>query len=544
MREYSLDRSKLSNRCIRDISKTPPDETVNQLLASLSGAVRLNPTFNHYSNLWNFDWRNLGQDNNWWWKVQQLPSLEWSSYDLSKLESKHLPSIVELNGQVINDWSQNCMENKTIVPYAWNDLATAFRAKNLYLWGSWLIANNESPEQIKILKGLLVTHVEWLVQEKNWSKGTNHGLFQSKVLLEISQGWPTVFGRNIPLALTRLEHEIKQQFTEEGVHVENSPGYHKPMVSRLQEIKSSLDEVGLRLTNIEFSSIIDGASKFSKQITLPSGKLPLIGDTQNRSGSESQNVSKSYGKFLWPKSGWFITRAKLNTKINQGKSDFHLIFKNQHLSHYHRHDDDLSVHIAIGDQTFIGDSGLLSYSERSASRQYIRSALAHSTLHPIGVEPKRRPSAGKENWLSSDNELRSVSAGTSNYQGFSLARTLVTEENGVLREIKDEIHNQTDKATQVMTAFIVPAGMKITHSSSGVSVGNNDYVLSITVSPSSKLKPDVIRVIRGIEGHPHAILSETYGIEEPCQRIELISKLSGGSTGATTLMIRIFPAYV
>ena len=60
-----------------------------------------------------------------------------------------------------------------------------------------------------------------------------------------------------------------------------------------------------------------------------------------------------------------------------------------HFSNYHRHDDDLSIHLYVDGEVIFGDGGLGFYQEKDPKRIFVRSPKAHSTTYPVGVDAVR-----------------------------------------------------------------------------------------------------------------------------------------------------------
>lgn len=324
-------------------------------------------------NLRNFDWNEFGKDRSWWWQIQALPFLTWfiSSYDLQTPEERETYYSYCLD--CLNNWQTNSMSNKAS-PLAWHDHAAAFRVRNIVNWAIFtshagLIPSDESAR--KNILNLIEKHLKWLAESSNYSKHTNHGFDQSLIMYTIAMYFGENYPKYIELGQRRLIDELDFAFTEQGVHKENSPGYQKFMLSRLNNLLS-LSDLGDKKISTRAEEFTDKATAFLKAITMPNDLLPMIGDTRWDDRSESEVLSEHLIIHDYSASGYLIAKGKDSTS-----KDFYLVFKNCHDSNYHRHDDDLSIIFYYDGKLVFGDGGLLSHNEKDEKRIFVRSPLAH-----------------------------------------------------------------------------------------------------------------------------------------------------------------------
>ena len=326
-------------------------------------------------NFMKFDWLSSNGLNTFWWRIQQLPFLYF--YLTDPLKNTDIFNYVKAS---FIHWIELNKSNNT--RFLWHDHAAALRFDNIVLWISFIIITDKQnlilDIQDEIFESILA-HIQFLLDDKNYSKNTNHGFDQSFSLYKfclMQQNTDEI----IPLlniAKQRLKSEIEFAFTEEGVHKENSPGYHSYMLNQISKLE------GLKtLSKYNYLSgvdkIIPYAQKFLNAITLPNGKLPLIGDT---------SVKHTPGKYLFShknlsiydycNSGYFII-----TGVTYDKKNFHIVVKSGFESQYHRHDDDLSIHLYVNGEILLGDAGFHSYIEDHPCRLFVRSPLAHNTVYP------------------------------------------------------------------------------------------------------------------------------------------------------------------
>src|SRR5690606_16367267 len=123
---------------------------------------------------------------------------------------------------------------------------------------------------------------------------TNHGFDQSDILLRTCLIFPDC--NELKAARTvsreRLLDEISFAFTDQGVHKENSPGYHQYMMARLKSL-SAYKELGDDELAATGEIVLENAKRFLKAITLPDGTLPIIGDTRGGEKANPDNLPSS-----------------------------------------------------------------------------------------------------------------------------------------------------------------------------------------------------------------------------------------------------------
>lgn len=324
----------------------------------------------------NFNWSGIDRDRNWWWQAHAFPFLNWyiDSYSLQNKEERS--KYFSLCIAAIDNWNMKIKKYES--PLAWHDHGTAFRIRNIVNWitfcymqGIEVISLSDSIN----LSNLIIEHIDWLSDIKNYSQYTNHGFDQAMILLTVSIMFDTdELELQRFVSRQRLEEEIKFAFTDEGVHKENSPGYQKFMLGRLKQLRT-LKPLGEQIIPNLAESYIEKAEEFLKVITLPDGYLPMIGDTKGfEVGLPYENISEEkHEVFDYSKSGYIVVRGEDGI----GK-DFFILLKNTHESNYHRHDDDMMIYLFYENKVIFGDGGLYNHQENDPKRKNIRSFLSHS----------------------------------------------------------------------------------------------------------------------------------------------------------------------
>lgn len=341
-----------------------------------------------------FDWQHEDRDRNWWWQLQALPFLNWFCSSFQLQDKAERSRNYELCRDGVLRWIEQASTNDQS-PLAWHDHASAFRVRNLANWLLFCHIHGlglDKDLKAEPLADLILRHLDWLQQEENFSRHTNHGFDQSMIALKISLMFAgDKFDAYRNLNRKRLTEEVSFAFTEQGVHKENSPGYQKMMLIRIRQI-AAFSYFGEREISAMGQRYIESAENFLSAVTLPDGNLPLIGDTRGGDAGISYAKRRGIDLLNYSESGYVIIRGHVFDR------EFHLIFKNSHISHYHRHDDDLSVHLYFDGHTLLGDGGLGSHNEADPKRILLRSSLAHNVPYMPDHQPIRTVS-GLNGWL-------------------------------------------------------------------------------------------------------------------------------------------------
>src|SRR5690606_37848077 len=112
--------------------------------------------------------------------------------------------------------------------FARNDHAVAAQAENLVFLLAHLHLHGLREEAHQEVAAAIHGHADLLATEEFYSRHTNHGIEQARALAVIADLFPDDprSPARMALAVDRLVDELDFAFTREGVHVENSPGYH------------------------------------------------------------------------------------------------------------------------------------------------------------------------------------------------------------------------------------------------------------------------------------------------------------------------------
>lgn len=407
------------------------------------------------------------EDRNWQWRWHQWEfALDLLHAWNQDGETKWLYHLLDW----IDSWIDSNLDNPPRKEMAWHDHVTALRLRNMLLtWEACIDAGILDEVRGASLLRAMTYHARLLCEEWFFMRHTNHGYDQMMVLYEFSVAIPELSESQScrTLALERLVAEIEFCFTKDGVHIENSPGYHQMMLTRLIRFPTTLAAYGEVMKDGEYDEIIERGMDFLAWITRPDGKLPTIGDTGSvqldrllanapteieslpllfvsSDGEEGEGPESMFR--IFPESGWAIFRDGWS-RGDELTQALHLVLKSGFLSIFHRQDDDLHITLFAYGSEWLLDGGLFNHNENDPRRIHLRSPRAHNIPVLEGIQPHRDPARGRAETglVALDGNRSGVIAHTGMYPGFRVERTL--EMTGVRSlRIVDTIELVNEKA--------------------------------------------------------------------------------------------------
>ncbi len=460
-----------------------------------------------------FDWQSQERDRNWWWQLQALPFLNWYANSFSLHSESERTRYFSLCLDAIHNWMNQAKQNE-VSPLVWHDHAAAFRVRNLTNWlifchSVGLPLNKDfRAEQIG---SLIIEHLDWLNEDKHYSKYTNHGFDQSMIALTIASMFSSDnFETYRKLNRERLKGEVIFAFTNEGVHKENSPGYQKMMLGRLKQLRT-LAPLGEEEISQMGERYIERATAFLRAVTLPNGYLPMIGDTRGGDEGLPYKQKDRVDVLDFSASGYIIIRGIDNQNIN-----FFILFKSAHASNYHRHDDDMMAYIYYNNKVVLGDGGLFNHQEKDTKRKLLRSHLSHSVpyLNAEAVRDARKVSISPSITRCSDLKFKMESM----MFGVLLRREVeVLTLPNLSVSISDQIVD--DSMEKVWSNFFFETPMPILIDRGCAKVYYDDFVLNINYNNSASIK--YLKCIDDIDVVNNVYVSEKYGEIKPAMRLAL-----------------------
>lgn len=349
-----------------------------------------------FIDLWEQDPFN---NRSWQWRLHWFEFLQQliAYYDSSKNDD-----VLDISQGIISSWFEKYLDKTSTFEFIWHDHAVALRAETLLIYYcylkencmAWCIRNDD---YLKTIEKYLLSVKSKLAEDDFYSIHTNHGLEQARVLLLLS----IYFGdqNNQKIAIDRISSELEYSFTSEGVHKENSPGYHQFVLKVFLGIISKFPDYILGDLKEKFDTVGSKALEFLAHILRPDGNLPILGDTELIKASDSYakyfKDTSAYQDFLYSsslgqkgskpketfkvyeKSGYAIYRNFWGEKDNFDQSA-QLILKAGCLSRYHHQQDEGQILLYAYGEDWLIDSGLYNYIASDNIRKYMRSRRAHN----------------------------------------------------------------------------------------------------------------------------------------------------------------------
>lgn len=418
------------------------------------------------------DWESNPYNNrSWQWSLNCFSFIsDVIAFDLKKPSYRCITFIKS----IISDWFNKYIDANIQggFEFTWHDQATALRAEQVALVLHYLInhrakwAEKKRDFTTECLM-LLKRHGELLSKEDFYSRHTNHGLTQARVLLLLSSIFNhTEYGQRWRLtAVERLQSELDFAFTEEGVHVENSPGYHYFVFKIFLETIWDNPELRTSKMGERFREIEKKALVYLTFIIQPDGRLPIIGDTEAIRISdifkkyyhdtiEYHNFLYSFssgkkgicpkGNFkCYPKSGYFIYRDQWSDPEGFNK-DFQLVFKAGSLSAYHKHRDEGSIVFFKNGESWLVDSGMFNYNYDHPIRKYVTSRIAHNVVHVQKSKYSGGNIGNGHNWklfeCIEDDSAFIVGSELRVYENIMIERRITIEKNNSSFKVVDNIN--------------------------------------------------------------------------------------------------------
>lgn len=292
------------------------------------------------------------------------------------------------------------------VAFAWYDMAVGLRAYRLgYLLDVVARDPARSDDQVESLLRSAIVHAEELALDSRFVRHTNHGLYQAVGQLSLATRFPELpdIAAATEQAGLRLEEMISQQFTVEGIHREHSPGYQFLV---LDTVERAVD-AGL-VSRTETLELIDSVREGLAWLTMPDGRLAMIGDTSSQSVRDDRFAETANGllRFVvsggqagiapsermraYPETGFVIMRDRWA----EGEDDFadctYLAQICAFHSRAHKHADDLSFVWYERDRELLTDSGRYGYvGKLDPASELGREGFYYSDPNRIYVETTR-----------------------------------------------------------------------------------------------------------------------------------------------------------
>ena len=157
------------------------------------------------------------------------------------------------------DWERYHVELGKRSAFAWYDMAAGLRSSRLAFLLDHILSGQFDFDDANLaaLMRLVDLHAEKL-QEPEFLSSGNHALFQLAGLDALCKVayWRKACGKARPYASAAFAELIRRQFTDEGVHTESSPAYHRFVLQILRNIRAAE-----RFSHTDATRILERAEK-------------------------------------------------------------------------------------------------------------------------------------------------------------------------------------------------------------------------------------------------------------------------------------------
>lgn len=386
------------------------------------------------------------------WKEDPYNDITWCFYLHSLDIVGYLMNAHEINPKTeylekakfyIQSWIKtNPSKKEQVSPFAWKDHSVANRVVNIiHFWMQYKDSDIYDESFANVIMRALEKHGNYLEDDRHHTFINNHGIFQDRSLIELAVLFPDFQNSNkwFDKAINRFMGHVKKDVAPSGVHLEHSGAYHIVVMNLFKSINDFLTFHGRQTT--ELSELIYKMEDYLAYLVKPDGKIPMTGDsgpdgiaylkedmisnpnllytrTKGRSGTKPKDdVVYTDAGIAILRNNWNINNRQLYLKFTAG---FH--------SRTHKHSDDLSVLLSIGNTDFLVDSGKYSYQEKDPYRKYLRSTMAHNTItvnrKSYEIEDEQVGKAEIDKFNSSE-QYSYVSGFHTLYPGVKIRRTIL-----------------------------------------------------------------------------------------------------------------------
>lgn len=233
----------------------------------------------------------------------------------------------------------------------------------------------------------------------------NHGMFQDLAVVSYAAlaSWRDDRIRTdlLEVGLRRLKTYFATCFTDEGVHVENTPTYHVMVARHVRGHAEVLRAIGHPDAEY-FENLLRTLSEYATHAVMPNGIFPPVSDTQQVSLVGAATSVFTDPEFLYaatqgrsgdrpadrvlvlPRSGYAIYRSAWGDP-----SATYLYFHAAFNDAYHKHADENSFVLRSGGIDLISEAGPYGYNYKDPLTRYGYSQFAHNTLVVNGVSIPR-----------------------------------------------------------------------------------------------------------------------------------------------------------
>ena len=336
---------------------------------------------------------NPFEDLNWQHRLHSWSNMDhWMNEYQQDGDAAHLLAPIE----IALDWHRFHVEEERTSDFQWYDHSTGVRASRLAFLLDFILSYRleVSDADLARLMTLADLHAKKLTDPAFLGPG-NHGLFQLVGLDALCSvvGWRYACQGARSYAKETFVDLVESWFSEESVHVENSPTYHYWVIDQIRKLGAVE-----RFQQPGVQEILERADAISPWLTYPDGRWIRVGDSHGDGPQLTgpvEPVCLPDGAGCWAvrdltKSGYALVRSL--PEADDGESSI-LFVSAMAAPTGHKHGDDLGFVLMEGGRDIFVDTGRYGYNYDEA-RRYAVSARAHNVpslvdrrIDPYNIDP-------------------------------------------------------------------------------------------------------------------------------------------------------------
>ena len=323
------------------------------------------------------------EDLNWQHRLHSWSSMDHWLYEYQQDgDVAHLLVPVE----IALDWHRFHVEEGRRSAFQWYDHSTGIRASRLAFLLDFILSDRLEVSDVDLahLMTLADLHAKKLM-EPEFLSSNNHGLFQLVGLDALCSvvGWRNSCQGARSYARGAFAKLVKGWFSDEGVHLENSPTYHGWVTLQIRKLGAAE-----RFRHPDIQEILDRADTIAPWLTYPDGQWVPVGDSHGDGPKltgpvEPECLPNDGGCWAvrdFTKSGYAVIRSLPEVDEREAKM---LFVSGTTAPTGHKHADDLGFILVEGGRDIFVDSGKYGYNYDEA-RSYVLSARAHNVISLVG----------------------------------------------------------------------------------------------------------------------------------------------------------------
>jgi len=324
--------------------------------------------------------------------------------------------------RIARDWVTRYAARNVRSAFAWYDMAVGLRAGRLaYILDAAARMDDVADGDLEALMASVELHRTYLADDAHIAFHSNHGFYQAAGQLLMAARLSDLPGMREARRQgeERFKRMLAAQFTEEGVHREHSPDYHRMVYDSLRTILDS----GLE-ADPEVTAFAHRVEETLAWFILPNGYLVNFGDSEYRLMARGETFASRWKtaamRFMtsggelgtplpsrlagFPKSGYFIARDSWPKGPEDFQQGSYLAQTLCFHSRTHKHADDLSFVWYDGGTEILVDAGRYGYPQKTEAgsalakegywysdprRIYVEETRAHNTVEIDGRSSPR-----------------------------------------------------------------------------------------------------------------------------------------------------------